>query len=65
MRWIVLDKKHINVEMIRAFCWQEDEFGYGYLYVDNGGASSMVFSDPHRDLYRKLCDYAEQKPVGR
>lgn len=63
-RWIVLDKKHINTNLIQAFWWYEEkDCGTSYLYIGNGGAIPLIFEDPSRDLYRQVCSATMQNPV--
>ena len=63
MRWIVLNEKHINVEMIRSFHWGDQAVGYGRLYINLGNERPLLLSDPHRELYRRLCEYTGQSEI--
>jgi hypothetical protein len=58
MRWVFIDRIHINTEKVQSFHWIE-----GRLYVRFGANDSVVFKDPEREKYIRLCGQLGVRPV--
>ena len=58
MKWVVIDRIHINIETLKSFHWIE-----GWLYVRFGANDSVGFRDPTREKYLRLCDQLGVCPV--
>lgn len=58
MKWIVIDRIHINTSRVQSFHWIE-----GRLYVRFGSNDSVVFKDQEREKYLKLCGQLGVTPV--
>ena len=58
MKWIVIQRIHINTDRILSFHWIE-----GRLFIKFGGEDSLSFRDRDRKLYSHLCHCLGVNPV--
>ena len=58
MKWIFIDRIHINTDKIQSFHWIE-----GRLYIRFGANDSVIFRDADRGKYLSLCYQLGVKPV--
>jgi len=50
MKWVELDKTHINTDHVQGFYWRR-----GVLVLTFVGRAPERWDDPKRELYLKMC----------
>lgn len=50
MRWVRVDRIHINTYQVQSFHWID-----GRLYIRYGGNDVLTFRDPNQERYIRLC----------
>lgn len=58
MKWVLIQRIHINTDRIQSFHWIE-----GRLYVRFAGEDSVTFRDPDREAYIRLCRCLGVRPM--
>ena len=51
MKWALIGKRHVNMNNVDAFMWENGILFLGY----SGDPEVAEFDDPDRELYHKLC----------
>ena len=59
MKWVVVDRLHLNTDRIEGFHWMEDT-----LCIRFAGNDAHIFrKDPERKKYLRLCGQLGVSPV--
>ena len=59
MKWILIENRHINMNNVDMFSWDD-----GILFVwYNGDPMPGEYLDPDRQLYLKMCQSQGVRPV--
>lgn len=58
MKWVEIDKVHINTDLLNNF-----SKGNGYLFLNFCGGKTVTISDRDGKLYLKLCHQLGVRPA--
>lgn len=58
MKWVLLNRTHINTNLVTAFWWEEHQLIVWFA----GEPARARYRDPDRKLYVKLCHALGVRP---
>ena len=62
MKWVTVNRTHINTNNLDCFCWDGVTSELTLWY--SGDKTPVVYQDPDRALYLKLCRQQGIAPVN-
>lgn len=60
MKWVTIDKTHLNTNHIVAFYWCNGKLA---ITPNSANPKPVIWEDPDRELYLKLCRQQGVQPV--